>query len=134
MTALTVSVNGGPTLDAIGLMSGFLAEPNIKSSIVVAWFRGRRWQLYVIVYGDRRRRQSVCSKQFQFSLDSTRPTPPSSLDLAASDDTGISSTDNITRLNIFALSTTAEASSIVRFYRNGQFVEQSITELNAVLL
>ncbi len=60
-----------------------------------------------------------------FTLDTSRPTPPSVLDLPAASDSGVSSTDNITNKTSFALSTTAESNSIVRLYQNGTLQSQT---------
>ncbi len=125
VTALTVSVNGGPVRDAIGWLTGSLLSlsPSRLSSLLGSEVVDGSYTLTVNAT-DVGGRVSTPSN-FSFTLDTTRPTPPTSLDLAAADDTGISSTDNITRLNSFSLSTNSESSSIVRFYRDGQLVEQS---------
>ncbi len=63
--------------------------------------------------------------RFTYTLDTRAPVPPAALDLSASEDTGTSNTDNITRNNAFLLTTSVDNDAIVRFYQNGNFVSQS---------
>jgi gliding motility-associated-like protein len=51
-----------------------------------------------------------------YTLDTTAPAAPSTPDLAAADDTGVSNTDNITNKKVLTISGTAEAGSTVALY------------------
>ncbi|MFN0054206.1 MAG: putative Ig domain-containing protein [Planctomycetales bacterium] len=62
-----------------------------------------------------------------FTLDTTPPAPPT-VDLPAFNDTGISPTDNLTRLSSFPLGGEVEHSALVRLTRNGQPIGQTIAE------
>jgi YD repeat-containing protein len=57
--------------------------------------------------------------QFEFSLDTTPPLPPTQLALAGTNDTGKSSVDGITSLSAFRVVATAPAGTRVAFYMDG---------------
>ena len=125
ISALTVSVNGGPARDAFGWLSGSLLSlsPSRLESLLGSAVVDGNCSLTLLATDTGGRASAPTN--LNFTLDTTRPTPPTSLDLAAADDTGISNTDKITLNNSFSLTSTAEANSIVRFYRDGQLLNQS---------
>lgn len=61
-----------------------------------------------------------------FTLDTIAPAAPSALGLTAATDSGVSNTDNLTRITTPVVRGAAEDGSTVRLFRNGDFVGQTV--------
>jgi hypothetical protein len=75
---------------------------------------------------DRAGNVSVCSSPFVYTEDSTGPAGSSAPDLTASSDTGLSSTDNVTKDVTPTFTGTAEAGATVRLFVRGVLVGSAI--------
>jgi hypothetical protein len=62
---------------------------------------------------------SLASTALTITVDSTAPDAPTGLDLITADDTGASSTDNLTNKQSVKISGTAEAGATVELFDNG---------------
>jgi RHS repeat-associated protein len=64
--------------------------------------------------------------EYSFTLDTTTLTP-TNLDLPANQDSGVSSSDNITNKNIATITGSAEVGATVRLFNNGQLIGEATT-------
>ena len=134
ITALQAGLDGSPTTDILALLENrsFTIGTEQLALLAGGELTDGIHSLQVRSQDDSGRWSDV--SELQFSLDTQRPAPPDLPDLLATSDSGVDSSDNITRLQDLTVATTAEDGMRVHWFVEGAETEQAMASDQPVLL